>query len=342
MKRTPLRGLIVIVGGLSLAACSCGGEAGENGSNGKDGADGTNGADGTDGVDGGDGTDGVDGADGDVSLVSVTDVEPGAECPLGGVRIEAGLDADGSGELEAGEATESEVVCNQAADFNEADEGVIEDQADLDLLNDDGVNAINGDVTADGGDANSINVPTLTSIGGSLIVESNAALTEVVLPNLETVGGGVSIDDNAALTDINLASLRSVGQDLNIGLTNASLGTLNLGALESVGGSFFLDTGATSTTTALVRVPTNVAGDVIISGNGGLTALVFDNVTIGGDLAIDANGLTEIIVIGTLTVLGDVTITNNADLAQADIDAIFDEDNADVTVGGDVTSNDNG
>ncbi|MBN1609425.1 MAG: hypothetical protein JW940_22535, partial [Polyangiaceae bacterium] len=52
------------------------------------------------------------GADGLTSLVNVTTVEPGTDCAKGGQRLEAGLDLDGNGTLEAGEVTTARVVCN--------------------------------------------------------------------------------------------------------------------------------------------------------------------------------------------------------------------------------------
>ncbi|MBN2192600.1 MAG: SUMF1/EgtB/PvdO family nonheme iron enzyme [Polyangiaceae bacterium] len=71
---------------------------------------------GLNGADGGSGSAaggaGAAGADGLTSLVAVTAVDPGPDCVAGGQRLEAGLDSDRSGTLEANEVTTTRLVCN--------------------------------------------------------------------------------------------------------------------------------------------------------------------------------------------------------------------------------------
>lgn len=64
------------------------------------------------GEDGALGSGGAGAAGGVVSLVSVTTLAPDDECKAGGLRLEAGLDTDGSGSLEAGEVTTSRALCH--------------------------------------------------------------------------------------------------------------------------------------------------------------------------------------------------------------------------------------
>ncbi len=45
-------------------------------------------------------------------LVNTTTLEAGAECSNGGIMLEIGVDADGSGTLEAGEVTSTQYICN--------------------------------------------------------------------------------------------------------------------------------------------------------------------------------------------------------------------------------------
>ena len=52
------------------------------------------------------------GVDGLTTLVQVTDEAPGANCTAGGEKVEAGLDLDDSGALEATEVTETVYVCD--------------------------------------------------------------------------------------------------------------------------------------------------------------------------------------------------------------------------------------
>ncbi len=55
-----------------------------------------------------------DGRNGSSVLIRTAGEPPGTECPTGGIRVEAGPDLDGSGELEPGEVRESRQLCNGA------------------------------------------------------------------------------------------------------------------------------------------------------------------------------------------------------------------------------------
>lgn len=79
----------------TLAACS--------GSAGAPGAQGIPGTPGTPGAPGAPGTDGTDGSDGANALVLTTPEPAGANCPAGGTKVQAGVDANGNGALEPSE-----------------------------------------------------------------------------------------------------------------------------------------------------------------------------------------------------------------------------------------------
>jgi alpha-tubulin suppressor-like RCC1 family protein len=57
---------------------------------------------------------GVNGAPGAASLVDVTPVAPGAQCPAGGYEVQAGVDGNGNGVLDPSEVQSTEYVCNGA------------------------------------------------------------------------------------------------------------------------------------------------------------------------------------------------------------------------------------
>ena len=59
-----------------------------------------------------DGVDGENGSNGSASLIEVTAVTPGEDCPNGGVLVTNGYDLDGNGTLEETEIAGSTVVCN--------------------------------------------------------------------------------------------------------------------------------------------------------------------------------------------------------------------------------------
>ena len=82
---------------------------------------GEDGADGQDGTNGQDGADGQDGSDGLLALVQTTAISSGAECPSGGVRIDAGIDINESGSLDAAEIQQTSFVCNGSDGADGAD-----------------------------------------------------------------------------------------------------------------------------------------------------------------------------------------------------------------------------
>ncbi len=71
--------------------------------------DGVNGLDGRDGTNGLNGTNGTDGHN---SLITTLIEQPGVNCTNGGFKIEAGVDTNDNGQLEAGEVDTTEYLCN--------------------------------------------------------------------------------------------------------------------------------------------------------------------------------------------------------------------------------------
>ena len=67
------------------------------------------------GCGGDDGASGAAGADGLSTLMAVRAEAPGANCAIGGSRIEAGLDADGNGSLGASEVSSTQYMCSGGA-----------------------------------------------------------------------------------------------------------------------------------------------------------------------------------------------------------------------------------
>jgi hypothetical protein len=133
MRRFPL--FIALVSLTTTFFVSCTGGRGENGADGNDCtvtegtdktiiectdgtkatiADGPTGPSGTNGADGENGADGFDGTDGSTSLLLMTDEPTGTHCPLGGTRIDSGLDKNKDNSLTTNEITSTQYVCNGA------------------------------------------------------------------------------------------------------------------------------------------------------------------------------------------------------------------------------------
>lgn len=91
------------------------------------------------------GTTGATGAEGATSLIAVTDEAAGANCASGGQKIEVGLDADKSGQLESSEVSFTRYLCDGADGTNGA-------QGDAGTPGASGLNAlVNATREADGG-----------------------------------------------------------------------------------------------------------------------------------------------------------------------------------------------
>jgi hypothetical protein len=64
---------------------------------------------------------GGSGGDGKSSITTLSPEAAGKECPAGGTRVSAGMDADGNGVLDPGEVTTSQVICGSGATTKSAE-----------------------------------------------------------------------------------------------------------------------------------------------------------------------------------------------------------------------------
>ena len=76
------------------------------------GAQGQQGPAGNDGADGQDGANGVDGIDGSTALIATSNEPAGNNCSNGGVKIEAGVDDNGNGQLDSNEVDSTQYICD--------------------------------------------------------------------------------------------------------------------------------------------------------------------------------------------------------------------------------------
>lgn len=79
------------------------------------GQNGTNGTNGTPGMTGAPGMTGMNGAPGVGALVRQTAEAAGANCPVGGTRVDSGRDSNGNGMLDMSEITATQYVCSGSA-----------------------------------------------------------------------------------------------------------------------------------------------------------------------------------------------------------------------------------
>ena len=91
------------------------GPARKPGADGQDGADGAQGPQGQPGTNGQDGADGIDGSN---ALIATSNEPAGANCANGGVKIEAGVDDNGNGQLESNEVDSTQYICDGGSTVN--------------------------------------------------------------------------------------------------------------------------------------------------------------------------------------------------------------------------------
>ena len=184
-----------------------------------------------------------------------------------------------------------------------------QDQIDNFQINYPNCSEIEGSVTISGSDITNLNgLSVLTSIGGDLYIQNNAALTSLYgLQGLTSIGGGLYINGtfgNPVLTSLaGLDNITSIGGDLEISGCDVLTSLTGLDNLTSIMGGLLIG----------VPVLTNLAGlDNVAFVGGGLTISSCDilssltglgNVTsIGGSLSIqNCDNLTSLTGLENLT-----------------------------------------
>ena len=188
-----------------------------------------------------------------------------------------------------------------------------------------GCDSVLGSLRVTNGDSTSLSaLNNLTSVGGSLYIDRNTALTNVDgLSNITSVGGWLNINNNSALNDMDgLSSITSVGTNIAV-YNNATLTTLDgLSNINSLGGHLAIYGNERLTNVDGLSKITSVEEYLYISENVDLTNLSgLSNITsVLGNLTIESNaalttldGLSKITDVG-----GALTIKANAALTTLD------------------------
>ena len=184
----------------------------------EDGVDGQKGDKGDKGDTGDSGAPGVPGA---VSLVKLDTELAGTNCANGGTKVTSGVDADGSGVLDASEVTQIRYICTPAGGSGGSGgtggcttlEGsyTVTNTLDWQNLVNSGCTVLTGDlIIAAPGLATLTPGAILTSIGGNLRAGGNALLGTFPFPELTTVGGYIDLSGNPALSAFTLSKVTTV------------------------------------------------------------------------------------------------------------------------------------
>ena len=117
---------------------------------------------------GADGADGDSGTDGDRSLMRTSAIEPGDECPLGGIKIESGIDVAGDGELGDDEVQDTNYVCRDRCSSGE----LLEIDIATDELPERFAKGYTYDVSVTS-DADSLDLQVLNPGAGNVTIDAN-------------------------------------------------------------------------------------------------------------------------------------------------------------------------
>ena len=185
------------------------------------------------------------------------------------------------------------------------------------------ITAITGTLTVNAPGLAVVDLPNLRSIGGSLGVFDQSALTTLKLSSLREVPGGTSIWNNDALTTLRLESLTTVGGAMNIYSNDALTNLAGLSGLTTVTGPVTISYNTALTSLAGLTGLTTVGGLGIVN-NPALTSLtgLGNLTTIGTNLSIGYNGMLTTLGLTSLTkVTTTFEITSNVALAGGDATA---------------------
>jgi len=141
---------------------------------------------------------------GEVLLTRLAQEPPGSRCAAGGVAILAGRDHDGDDVLGDDEVELREVECGDVLTRDVE----IHSSADVAALA--GVRVLTGTLTVTSLDVETLALPALQYLDGSLVLGFHGALHVLALPSLERVTGELTLEGE--LTAIELPRLQRVGR----------------------------------------------------------------------------------------------------------------------------------
>ena len=239
-----------------------------------------------------------DGTSQEQALTRIDPEPDGVNCPAGGYAVYTGLDANGDGVLQDSEIASTSYICNAPNPTTIEGSVVINNSVDAAKLV--GVTMITGSLTIDATGLHSIDLSSLTFVGGDVQL-TNFSGTVISAPALTMIGGTLAIDDvgsgpalHARARPGNRGDNRSATElapnaPQPTGTTNTVVGVA-FPALTSVGGAITIGGGGgtgnlAKLATLDLSALTTVTGNVNFSGSA-LAAISLPNVvSIGGNFA---------------------------------------------------------
>lgn len=108
----------------------------------------------------------------------------------------------------------------------------LQDNGEIQINN---LTAVNGTFVLAYNSFNSIDIPSLETVGGSLQIFANDELDEIKVDHLKTIGGEFRLFNNSQLEDLGFSKLQTIKGAVNI---DGDFGNFTLPALKEVDGDF--------------------------------------------------------------------------------------------------------
>ncbi len=284
----------------------------------------------------------LQGEKGDNTLLLITEDTLWTYCPLGGSKIETGADNNKNGLLDSVEVSATSYLCEKEKIWR--GDYTIQTLSHFNIIS--LYNKITGNLTIKNTTITHLDgLESLTSIGGSLLIEEDSNLTNLDgLKRLKTVGGELNIYNNEKLNNLDglknvttiegnlkveyndslthldgLSSLTSIGGSLSLYSNEALININGLSTLTSIGGSLNLEYN-----TALIDIEAlagihSLGGSLILYTNTTLKHLdgLRNIKTIKGEFLLEnssdlinmTTGLASLI-----SIQGEYTVLNNSNL----------------------------
>ncbi|KAG0044192.1 hypothetical protein BGZ83_010570 [Gryganskiella cystojenkinii] len=165
--------------------------------------------------------------------------------------------------------------------------------------------SFSGTLTISGPAINTVTLPALTSLSGTIKVMSNPHLTTLTLDNLTAVSGSIFVSNNTILSVVSLPVLQTL-TNLEI-ITAPGLRQLSLNSIASLGSLKIEDTGLDNSGQLPWSGLQSVA-DLGVSNNKYLKSIDMNHLkTVSGMLVVAANGLID----GKSSAEGGTTLSLN-------------------------------
>ncbi|MCP3100687.1 hypothetical protein LZ198_17595 [Myxococcus sp. K15C18031901] len=245
-------------------------------------------------------------------------VTPSSEyCTNEGFAVDAWVDEDGDGEMSLGEVQTALHVCRGSTLLD----GFYRVRTSADLAALQAVTHIRGSLIINHSDLQTLELPGLWSIDGTLSIVGNYNLVSLSLPALRFVGDDVEFIGNTVMTQVRLGSIGPtpahsiwVGDQVKLS-GNTTLSTLPHITGLAPQGSFILTENSSLVAPIAFPYVESLKGELVVRDNPALATLPFMNLrTVGGSVTIRDNAaLGGLYGLRSLTsVDGDLQVIGNA------------------------------